>query len=98
MKQLSYTRRQIFRAIRAACIALFFAAVASHAGAQVITNPPFVVTGQAVTTTPGTYSGAYVFFDNVNTYNSISIGSGVSVTNTASSGVVTPVNGVFAVV
>ena len=99
MKQLSYTRRQIFRAIQAACLALFLAAVASNAQAQTITNPPFVVTGSNVTTAPpGTYSGAYVFFDSVNTYNSISISSGVSITNTASSGVTTPINGVFAVV
>jgi len=98
MKQLSYTRRQIFRAIHAACLALFLAAVGSHAQGQIITNPPFVVTGSDVTTTGGTYSGAYVFFDNVNTYNSISVGSGTSITNSASAGVTTPVNGVFAVV
>ena len=98
MKQVRYSRSQIFRAIRAACIALFFAAVASHVEGQVITNPPFVVTGQNVTTTPGTYSGAYVFFDSVNTYNNISINSASSITNTASAGVVTPVNGVYAVV
>jgi len=99
MKQLCYSRRQIFRAIQAACMALFLAAFASRAHAQVVTNPPFVVTGLNVTTAPpGTYNGAYVFFDNVNTYNSISISSGVSVTNSASAGVVTPVNGVYAVV
>src|ERR1700761_5862159 len=99
MKQLSITRRQIFHAIHAACLALFLAVTASQLQAQTITNPPFVVTGSNVTTAPpGTYSGAYVFFDNVNTYNSITISSGVSVTNTASSGVLTPVNGVFSVV
>jgi uncharacterized protein YhjY with autotransporter beta-barrel domain len=100
MKQISYTRRQIFRAIQAACIALFLAAVASNAQAQiVITTPPFVVTGQNVTTAPvNTYSGAFVFFDNVNTYNSVTISSGVSITNTLPSGVVGPINGVNAVV
>jgi uncharacterized protein YhjY with autotransporter beta-barrel domain len=98
MKQLSHTRRQIFRAIHAACVALFLAAFASHAQAQIDTTP-FVITGSTVTTAPpGTYSGAFGFWDNVNTYNSITVSSGISITNTASIGAVTPVNGVFAVI
>jgi uncharacterized protein YhjY with autotransporter beta-barrel domain len=96
MKLLSYSRRQILRSIRAACIALFLIGVASRAQAQTLTAP-FVITGSTVTTSPGgIYPGAVGFYDNVKTYNSISVSSGVSVENTAQ--FASPINTVYGVI
>ena len=96
MKLLSFSRRQILRAIHAACIALFLAAAASHAQAQVYTAP-FVINGSSVSATAaGVYPGAVGFYDNVHTYNSISVSSGVSVENTAQ--FASPINGIYGVI
>jgi uncharacterized protein YhjY with autotransporter beta-barrel domain len=96
MKLISYSRRQILRAIHAACLSLFLIGLASRAQAQTFTAP-FVVTPPTVTATaPGVYPGAVGFYDNVNTYNSISVSSGVSVQNTAQFG--TPINGIYGVI
>ena len=93
MKLFSFSRRQILRAIRTACLALSLIGIASRAQAQTFTAP-FVVTGSIVTTSPaGVYPGAVGFYDNVNTYNSISVSSGVSVENTAQFGA--PINTVY---
>jgi uncharacterized protein YhjY with autotransporter beta-barrel domain len=96
MKLISYSRRQILRAIHAACIALFLIGVASRAQAQTFTAP-FVINGPTVTTSPaGVYPGAVGFYDNVNTYNSISVSSGVSIENTSQFG--SPINGIYGVI
>jgi len=96
MKLISYSRRQILRAIHVACVALFLIGVASRAQAQTFTAP-FVITGSSVTTSPaGVYPGAVGFYDNVNTYNSISVSSGVSVENTAQ--FASPINGIYGVI
>ncbi|HEX4140011.1 MAG TPA: autotransporter domain-containing protein [Candidatus Methylacidiphilales bacterium] len=71
------------RAIQAAYVALFLAAAASRAEAQTFT-PPFVVNGSSVTATAaGTYPSPVGFYDNVNTYSSISVSSGVIINSTA---------------
>jgi uncharacterized protein YhjY with autotransporter beta-barrel domain len=96
MKLIAYSRRQILHAIQAACIALFLIGVASRAQAQTFTTP-FVVTGSTVTTSPaGVYPGAVGFYDNVNTYSSISVSAGVSIENTAQ--FASPITGNYGVI
>lgn len=64
--------------------------------AQVYTAP-FVVNGSNVSATaPGTYTGVVAFWDDTNTYSSISVGSGVSIeTDTFFQG---PINGFYATI
>jgi len=96
MKLPSVSRRQILRAIRAACVALVLLSAGSRTQAQTFTAP-FVVTPPTVTaTTPGAYAGAVGFYDNVATYDSISIGSGVSIENTSQ--FASPINGNYGVI
>jgi uncharacterized protein with beta-barrel porin domain len=100
MKYLYSSRRRILRAIHTACVALLLAAAASRAQAQIATAPfaPLPPTPPTETaTTPGVYSGAVGFYDNVNTYNSISVGSGVVIQNTAQYGT-SVVNGIYGVI
>ena len=84
MKRFFLTRRQILRAIHAACIALFFAA-ASRAHAQTFTAP-FVISGNSVSATAAAVYGSPVgFYDNngAHIYTSISVSSGVDIESTA---------------
>jgi uncharacterized protein with beta-barrel porin domain len=83
MKKLHLTRRQILRTIHAATIALLFVLAASRAHAQTYTAP-FTISGTTVSaTTAGTYDSPVGFYDSVNTYSSISVGSGVTINSTA---------------
>jgi outer membrane autotransporter protein len=86
MKKLSHSRKAILRAIHAACVALFLLASQRETQAQVAYTVPFTGSGTTYSATAaGSYSGAYGFSASGSGY-SLTISSGVSVTNTSSSG------------
>jgi outer membrane autotransporter protein len=86
MKRISFNRRSLLRAIRAACIALFLAATAQRVEAQTFTAP-FVANGSAVSTNAnGTFTSPVGFYDNINSYSSISVGSGVTINSSSTYG------------
>jgi len=79
MKKICFSRKTILRAIHAAYMALFFLAAQRGATAQSLT-PPFVINGSAVSTNAnGTFTSPVGFYDNVHSYSSITVGSGVTI-------------------
>jgi uncharacterized protein with beta-barrel porin domain len=86
MKRIFFSRKSILRSIHAAWVALFLAAGASKAQAQVFT-PPFVINDSAVSTNAnGTFTSPVGFYDSVNAYSSITVGSGVTINSSSTYG------------
>jgi outer membrane autotransporter protein len=86
MKRLAISRKAIHRAIRAACFALFLLAAQREAAAQSLTAP-FVINGSAVSTNAnGTFTSPVGFYDGTNSYNTFSVGSGVTLNSTSTYG------------
>jgi hypothetical protein len=79
MKRMLFSRKAILQAIHAACVALFLLATQRAAMAQSFTAP-FVVNGSSVSTNAnGTFTSPVGFYDNVGTYSTISVNSGVTI-------------------
>ena len=86
MKRILFSRKSVLRAIQAAWLALIFAAGAAKSQAQVFTAP-FTVSGSTVSANAnGTYTSPVGFYDNVNTYASITVGSGVTINSNSTYG------------
>jgi len=83
MKRISFNRRSLLRAIHAACIALFLAATAQRAEAQMF-SPPFQVNGSVVTTSSGSYGNGAGLYEPGADYSSVTIGGGTMINSALS--------------
>jgi len=85
MKRITFSRKQILRAIHAACMALFFAACAVQASAAPAFSPQYTVSGSNVTGSGTNTTSAY-FIDTAPNGYAITIASGANLGNTTGIG------------